>query len=195
MFKSCWGIFFFLLFISTAEASPQSPVYHRDFWRPTYHINRLDYCFFGGKQCGKQVADQYCKLMGYESSDRQVIEYNVGCTNYIHTKFVCKQGWRCNGFKRIRCRNKLVHQPPAPYYYHLNKFVLPRYNQFRVAWCLKRNKLCGKPAAYSFCRRMGFMKTVGFKKETGVLATRTLEAEELCFGPSCNGFSEITCYR
>jgi hypothetical protein len=172
----------------------QSGNYIRDFWRPTFHIERLNYCLLDGKTCGAPVANEFCHLMGFEKSANQVIEYNVGLTHYIATNSACR-GWKCHGFKLIQCRNKITHKPPAPYYYRYKIFVFPRYNHYRIAWCLEENKHCGRPAAYSFCRRLGFEKTTSFKIDVAVDATRSLGDQQLCFGKVCNGFKQITCYR
>lgn len=188
------ALFTLCFWISFAAASSSSQIYHRDFWYPTYHIERLNYCLIDGKTCGRKVATQYCHLMGYQEARRVKIAYNVGLTHYLATNSACK-GWRCNGFKVIECINKIVHKPAAPYYYRSRKFVLPRFDHYRVAWCLEKNKKCGKPAAFSFCRRLGYMKASGFKKENAVVATRAIGSRELCFGADCSGFSEITCYR
>lgn len=187
-------LFFCLLLPFTGQSSSTDPVYHRDFWYPTYHITRLDYCLIDGKTCGMPVASRYCHLMGFHRSDYIIIDHNIGLTHYLATNAGCK-GWRCDGFKLIRCVNKIIHKPPAPYYYRAHRFAAPRYKEYRVDWCLTKGKKCGKPAALSFCRRLGYMKTTEYKMEQEVSATKTVGSQELCFGPECRGFSEITCYR
>jgi hypothetical protein len=194
VYKTFFILMSYCIFSGFTEAGSASARYHGDFWYPTYHIYRLNYCLVDGKTCGKIVADRYCKLMGYAGSDRALIEYNVGRTNYLLVRNVC-DNWKCNGFKRIRCVNKIIHKPAAPYYYRYKKYVLPRYNQFRIDWCLEKNKACGKPAAYSFCRRLGYHHASGFKKAEALPSTKTLKSQEICFGQGCNGFSEITCFR
>lgn len=179
--------------LSMAGAS-QGSIYHRDFWSPTYHIQRLNYCLIDGKICGMKVADRYCHLMGYERADREVIEYNVGFSHYLATNASCKNE-RCNGFKVIRCENKIIHQPAAPYYYRQQKFVVPRFNHERMDWCLERGQHCGKPVATSFCRRRGYMEARTFKKEAKLPRTKTLGSQELCMDNACDGFREVTCYR
>ncbi len=166
----------------------------RDFWSPTYHIERLNYCLIDGKTCGIVVAKRYCKLMGYQDAARAVKQPNVGFTHYLATNATCK-GWRCDGFKIIQCSNRITHKPAASYYYRTKKFVLPRFANYRVAWCLEKNKGCGKASALSFCRRLGYVKTHSFKQEKALPATKALGNQELCFGQGCSGFSEITCYR
>ena len=177
----------------TATDLPNN-VYHRDFWAPTYHVERLNYCLIDGKTCGKKVAARYCNLMGYQEASRATIEYNVGLTHYLHTNSACR-GWRCHGFQLIECQNKIIHKPVAPYYHRLKKYVMPRMNHYRVDWCLEKGKQCGHPAAYSFCRRLGYMKDNSFSKGEAAPATKTVGTQELCFGQQCTGFKEITCFR
>lgn len=186
--------FIAMLCIGHVNAGTQQLDYYRSFWNPTYHGQRVDYCALGQKECGISVANRYCQMMGYEKVKQQLIDYNVGLTHYIDTKVQCK-GWTCSGFKLIRCVAKMIHKPPNAYYYRSQEFVFPRYDHYRVDWCYKNEKECGQRAAFSFCRRMGFAKTRGYKKQKHVLATRAIGDQKLCFGSKCVGFSRIICYR
>lgn len=190
------GLIFILLcfLLGVSTASSKSERYHRDFWYPMLHLKRLNYCLSDRVTCGKLVANRYCNLMGYARSDEELIEHNIGCSNYLESRLSCHH-WKCNGFKKIRCVNKITHKPAASYYYRSKKFVLPRYNQFRIDWCLEKKKGCGHQAAYSYCRRLGYMKTIAYTKAKHVPATKTLQSQDICFGSKCNGFREIICYR
>ena len=168
-------------------------IYH-SYWFPTYHGQRLDYCFLGDEVCGRKVADSYCQKMGYKHSDQIIRNYNVGLTHYINTNARC-QGWTCQSFKIIRCVGEIPHLVPTSYMYRLKEFVLPRYNNYRIAWCNADGKDCGKIVATSFCKRMGYLHAHEYKKQDFVLATRTIKEQKLCFGPQCEGFSKIICYR
>ncbi len=196
MLKFCSNILLLILcFLAPVlHADAQDGTYTRDFWSPTYHVERLSYCYIDGKTCGKVVATQYCHLMGFENLSHEEIEHNVGLTNYLDSNSACR-GWGCDGFKLIQCANKIIHRPAASYYYRLKKFAYPRFAHYRVDWCMEKNKHCGKQAAYSFCRRLGYEQVKSFKKDKFVPATRTLGSEALCFGFGCKGFSEIICYR
>lgn len=188
--------FLFLLAFSIFSAQAQNArpeMFSRNFWYPTYHTKRLHYCFLKGP-CGRPVANRYCRMMGYKEADHEVIEYNVGLTNILSSRAECK-GWRCNGFKLIRCVGKISHNPAAKYYYRSRRFVLPRFAHYRVDWCYENNTGCGQRAAYPYCRMLGYKHTKGFKKESHVPATKALGNQKLCFGNQCNGFSYITCYR
>ncbi|WP_133127170.1 hypothetical protein [Legionella nagasakiensis] len=182
------------LTIGKVNAEGKSQNYYRNFWSPTFHIQRLNYCTLGGKECGMPVARRYCQMMGYKEADKQIIDYNVGLTNYIFSKAQCK-GWRCNGFKLIRCVGNISHKPPQIYYYRYRRFALPRMDHYRVDWCYESGKGCGRQAAHSFCRRMGYLRTEGYKKQERVPATKAIGNQKLCFGNQCTGFSEIICYR
>ena len=166
----------------------------RTIWHPTYLGERLDYCSFDGKECGKEVANRYCQMLGYDYSSQNVIAYNVGLTNYLASRAQCK-GWRCNGFMTISCSIGLSHNPPKPYHYREKQFAYPRYNDYRVDWCYDKNKGCGARAANSFCSRMGFLQAKHFVKEAQISATKSIGSQELCFGHQCNAFKSILCYR
>lgn len=181
--------------MSNVFASGSREAYHRNFWHPMFHGERLAYCSFTTKECGASVANHYCEMMGYMRSDQQIIAHNVGLSNYIDFPLHCK-GWRCNGFKTIRCVSDMVHQPAKAYYYRYRRFVFPRFNHYRVDWCYDGNKKqCGRKVAASFCKRMGYLETKGFAIEQHVAATKAIGNQKLCFGPCCNAFKQITCYR
>lgn len=163
-------------------------------WHPTFQGERLDYCTADGGACGKDVADHYCQMLGYDYSSDSRIAHNVGFTHYLATRLQCK-GWRCNGFMNIICVTSLSHNPPMPYHYSEKKFVYPRYNNYRVDWCYDKNKGCGKRAANSFCARLGYLRANYFEKEMQVSATKTIGNQELCFGNQCTAFKTIICYR
>lgn len=166
----------------------------RSFWHPTFLGERLDYCTVDGKECGKDVANRYCQMLGYDHSSQSIIAYNVGLTHFIASRAECK-GWRCNGFMTIDCATNLSHKPPQAYHYTEKKFVYPRFNNYRVDWCYNQNKGCGKRAANSFCSRMGYMNAKRFFREEQVSATRTIGSQQLCFGSECNAFKLIVCSR
>ena len=177
-----------------ANASPSPNTAFRNIWHPTYQGERLDYCTVDGKECGKQVANRYCQMLGYDYASQNVIAHNVGLTHFLATREACK-GWRCNGFMTIGCAMKLSHKPPKPYHYRQREFVLPRFNHYRIDWCYERNKGCGRHAANSFCGRMGYLQAKRFVKDEKISATKTIGSQELCFGNQCNAFKTIICYR
>ncbi len=177
-----------------ANAGVHQQTFSRNFWRPTFHIQRLNYCTLDGKECGLVVASKYCKMMGYERADEAIIDYNIGLTNYLLSSAQCK-GWRCNGFMLITCAGDFSHKPGKNYYYRSQRFVFPRIAHYRIDWCYENGLGCGQRAAYSFCRRMGYMNAQYYKKQEDVSATKALGNQKLCFGEDCSGFSSITCYR
>ncbi|RUR08958.1 hypothetical protein [Legionella sp. km772] len=187
-------VFIFLLcsFSLPAKTTPNQAF--RSFWHPMFLGERLNYCSLDGKECGKQVANRYCKMLGYDSASQSSIAYNVGLTNFIASRAQCK-GWRCNGFMVINCTERLTHNPPEAYHYREKQFAYPRYNDYRIDWCYRQGSGCGARAANSFCSRMGYMKAKRFLKETQISATKTIGSEELCFGNECKAFKLIICSR
>jgi hypothetical protein len=179
--------------ITNASADKKQNVY-RNFWNPIYKGQRLNYCSLDSKECGLAVANKYCQMMDYERAEEALIDYNVGLTNYILRRAQCK-GWSCNGFTLITCVKNFSKNPPEVYHYRSQRFVFPRFDHYRIDWCYENGRGCGQRAAYSFCRRMGFMNAQYFKKQEHVAATKDLGNRKLCFGDNCSGFSSITCYR
>lgn len=168
--------------------------FYRTFWNPAFHQARLSYCNRDGNTCGLPLATAYCKLMGYTKAYEMLIDNNIGLANYFDSQSQC-QGWKCNGFKFIRCKGFISHKRPRVTYYRSQRFSFPRFNHYRVAWCYNDDKKCGKRAAYSFCRRLGFSRDESFSIDSHVPATKALGDQKLCFGDACNGFKQITCYR
>ena len=157
-------------------------------------MQRLNYCSLDGKECGLAIANKYCQTLGYEKADEAIIDYNVGLTHYFMSSAKCK-GWGCNGFTLITCVGKFSDHLAKNYYYRSQRFVFPRFDHYRIDWCYKNGEECGQRAAYSFCRRMGYMNAQYYKKQEHVAATKALGNKKLCFGENCSGFSSITCYR
>ena len=180
------------LLISCVQAA--SGVIYRNYWYPTYHGQRVAYCLLGDKTCGRPVADLYCQTMGYKKSKHIIKGYNVGLTRYLVSNARC-QGWTCNGFKMIQCAGEIRHAQLPSFAHRSREFVLPRFNNYRVAWCYVGGRDCGDKVAQSFCKRMAYLKAIEYIPEDYVLATSTLKEQSLCFGPQCKGFAKIICYR
>ncbi|MDF1757145.1 MAG: hypothetical protein P1U74_02460 [Legionellaceae bacterium] len=193
-------VFFMLVVcLGVGHAEKDNLSYSRDFWSPKYHDKQLSYCLlYDKKKCGNDVANMYCKKMGYDRSSKSIIANNVGYTIFLdgcrECKHTCK-GWNCNGFKLIRCVNDISHNPVKSYYFRSKTFVYPRYKKYRVAWCYENDQQCGRRAADSFCKRMGYMKEQSYVIDKEVNATKSLGDSKLCFGDECLAFSRITCYR
>jgi hypothetical protein len=137
---------------------------------------------------------KYCQIMGYKKADKKIIANNIGFSNYLGSNQKCK-GWQCNSFKLIRCVGEISNKPDKIYSYRYRRFYFPRFDNYRIDWCYENGKGCGKTAAYSYCKRLGYLKARNYKKQDFVPATKALGNQKLCFGKGCLGFSQITCYR
>lgn len=182
------------LLVFSAQAANDKSAFYRNYWHPIYHGQRLHYCKLDGKTCGIAVASAYCRIMGYDYADQETIAHNVGATRLLEGSAYCK-GWQCNGFKVIRCVSKLPHKPPRAFYYSLRRYVVPRFNHYRVDWCYDGLKGCGRKAAFSFCRRMGYTDVRNYSMQTQIGATQAIGNQKLCFGNNCKGFANIDCAR
>ncbi len=187
-------VFSLFAMINLSYSSDLNQTFHRNFWSPTYHGQRLNYCAIDGKTCGTPVANEFCKLLGYKLATKALIEHNVGLTNYVLSRAQC-QGFTCDGFKLINCSGKFKKKPVKNYYYREHRFAVPRFDQYRIDWCYEEGRGCGKKSATSFCKRMGYIKAKHYEQDFKVPATKALGNQKLCFGQSCSGFSTITCYR
>ncbi|MCX7115597.1 MAG: hypothetical protein NTW08_06805 [Gammaproteobacteria bacterium] len=189
---ACLAIFW----AATCTAKPlNDPTFFRSFWTPQYEGLPLSYCLIDGTTCGLKVATAYCRWMGYEKADHSLIAYNLGLTRYFPTRLRC-DNWQCHGFKTIRCVGQMKDVSMRPNHYRKAHFVVPRYLGNRVDWCeFGGRKKCGRPAAFSFCRRLGYMKTIGFAPDAQAGSTEAIGNQRRCFGLMCKGFRYIDCYR
>lgn len=192
--RSVFVALFLIGLFNYSHAKQGDNDYYRSFWSPMYVGQRLAYCTDNQKECGLPVAHRYCQMMGYQQADYQVIDLNIGLAHYLFSSQSCK-GWDCNGFMFIRCRSNMNQASKPSYAYRLKQFVFPRFNHSRVAWCYADEKNCGKRAATSFCRRMGYMKARHYTIDHHVSQTRALGDHRLCLGRNCDAFGSITCYR
>lgn len=179
---------------NTVFAKVSQENYHRSFWYPGYHGERLAYCNKSETKCGRPIADAYCKTLNYAEVEDYRVEHHVGRVHYFDNEGECT-GWKCDGFLFINCRGQFEKTPHLAYQYRKREFVYPRFEHHRVDWCYKEKKLCGKRAAYSFCRRMGYSDASVFEKDHKIAATKTLGDHVLCYGKHCIGFKRITCRR
>lgn len=185
---------FLFLLVGTLHAD-KGYLYSRDFWKPMFHGQALNYCALKSDACGRAIATRYCQEMGYTKAQKQIIAYHVGLTHFIDDNHARCKGWQCNGFKTIRCVSTLSHKPPKDYHYRSRHYVLPRFNHYRLDWCKTGEKQCGRPAAQSFCRQMGYSSTQGFAIQKHLGATQAIGNQKLCFGMQCNGFAYVNCFR
>lgn len=189
-------IFFILLctLLTQAFAGEKQDRVYRSFWHPNYHGQRLNYCSLEHHSCGKAIADQYCKKLGYDYANQEIPAPNVGLTHFINSSAKCV-GWRCDGFMTIDCVKYMSHKPAKSYHYSESMFVYPRMHHYRVDWCYKKNKDCGARAADAFCMHKGFMQAKRFRQQTKIQATATIGSQALCFGKECKAFKYIICSR
>ncbi len=194
--KRVWGVYFLILWsvLTSLYAADKKEQYTRSFWYPSYHGERLAYCNLRETECGEPIANAYCELLGYAKARKHRIQHHVGRVHYFANEGECT-GWKCDGFLFIDCEGKFKEKPHPVYQYRKKEFVYPRFGNDRVAWCYNEHKQCGRRAAYSFCRRMGYRESVLFEQDEKAQATKTLGDKILCYGHACKGFKRIVCKR
>ncbi|OGV27433.1 MAG: hypothetical protein A3F18_03900 [Legionellales bacterium RIFCSPHIGHO2_12_FULL_37_14] len=194
MHKKFFLLIICYIFFATCYAK-QNLTLHRNFWTPIYRGTPINYCFKDEITCGYEVANLYCHLMGYQNADRIIKAYNLGHTRYLASSQHCFNP-NCNGFKMIRCKGKIIHKPIPSYLYTKKHFPYPRYKGERLAFCADgKAKGCGQKAAYSFCRRQGYMQTIGYKQEKNLPITKAINNQRICIASRCHGFEYIDCER
>jgi len=78
-------------------------------------------------------------------------------------------------------------------------FANPVMRGVRLDWCKHWGRECGKPAADLFCKESGFQSAQRFQIAKGVgrtgATTLVFGDGRVCRGPTCDGFSAITCIK
>jgi hypothetical protein len=77
------------------------------FSAPTYSGDRLDWCAYSGRNCGKPAADIYCRLQGFREAISFTRAVSVGSSFVIGESRSCTAA-RCDGFASIRCEGNIV---------------------------------------------------------------------------------------
>jgi hypothetical protein len=169
--------------------------FYRTIWHPSYHNMRLNWCDQQQKNCGMQVAKQYCRQLGYPEVIKIKKATDIGLSRYIDSNVECNTPY-CDGFSFIKCgANQLADGDYYTTQVRKKVFYYPRLKEVRIDWCFEKGKRCGKRAAYAFCRAMGYSNAKGFKQDSQVSQTRTIGGNDLCVGRKCKSFSEIQCVR
>lgn len=187
----------FLFFFSSVYASTppgNAAKIYRMFWDPEFHKQPLNYCDENKKKCGKPIANQYCQMMGFHHAHRFLKAPNLGVTNFISGKNMCR-GWKCSGFKWIECAGERTYKMVPYSDYRQELFVRPMWHKYPLSWCYKNNKGCGHRAAYSFCRWQGYEQVKQISKSKAVPASKEIGTSALCFENQCKGFEYIICSR
>lgn len=152
---------------------------------------RLDWCLNWARDCGKPVADMFCKKWRFTGAKDFRAESNIGRTRLITSVYdidrnvVCN-GPNCTGFKYITCSGDLGYK---------QVFSPPALKGYRLDICLNWAKDCGQPAADAFCRTKGFSNSVYWRRDpyVGQQPTRVITTEQICTGSGCTAFATITC--
>lgn len=195
-----FGIFLNQAMAQNTHQDVRNHVYFRNFWTPLVHGLPLAFCSSNGTGCGKSVAQAYCRAMGYQSADHWTRAYHLPQTRYLDNDRHCTQH-ECDGFKTIRCVGRLSMYRQVLYPYRKMRFMFPRFNGYRVDWCYDgqpsnaSKKSCGRRAAQSFCVRLGYMKTIGFRPQAHLGETQAIGNQKRCDHLRCQGFHHIDCYR
>jgi hypothetical protein len=81
--------------------------------------------------------------------------------------------------------------------YDSRTFEKPRWNDYRLDWCLNWGTGCGQPAADNFCMRRRWTGALDFAADPNIGAsdpTMVISGNRVCDQSGCTGFKYITCY-
>lgn len=178
--------------LTRASDAPVSSVANTNtFKHPRHRDARLDVCWsWSVKDCGKRVADWWCKKHRWMGAADFKPAKADGHTEFIGSKESCNDPG-CTGFEYITCRD---HLPMGQVY--ANPVGSLGDGGRRLDVCLQFGKNCGEPAAQAFCEKRSYRRWVYFEADEpggGGGKTITLGSREKCDGPHCTAFNVITC--
>ena len=89
--------------IAVLILAPPADAGVRNYFAPVIDGARLDACLTAGGECGKPVADAFCKSQGFETSvlfQREPVPATQ--TRRLGSGDMCESG-TCTSFKQIKC--------------------------------------------------------------------------------------------
>ena len=188
----------FSLLPSIGLAGPSTNIWNFGNKQPVFNLNTsnhysalkhngyaLDWCMTFARDCGKPVADQFCRSKGHKKAKNWKQSTPGTQTMTLQQNSICDPSHtRCDSFKFIQCEPKQ------------QAFYNPKHNGYRMDWCRTFSNECGKPAAVAFCKSKGFQTAVSHKQayNTGK-QTMTIGQNSICDPrhTRCDGFKKIVC--
>jgi hypothetical protein len=75
------------------------------------------------------------------------------------------------------------------------KIFNPKVGGVALDWCKTWATDCGQPAADYYCKKKGYKKTVGHRKENNIGYTKILKTGQICNISTCDSFESIKCEK
>ena len=100
---------FAFLALAVASTMTQAQASTRSFFTPTVAGDRLSFCLVDRQDCGKPIADAWCRAVGfqevlnYQRDHSTTRQFNVA--RYADTGGICT-GTNCESFRQIKCWRK-----------------------------------------------------------------------------------------
>jgi hypothetical protein len=177
--------------VGATSVSAQDKTYQK----PTYSDLRLDWCWtLSDKDCGKTVADTFCRGRRFTGAKDFRGEKAGGATRFIGSRETCK-GASCFGFASITCFGPI--QQCTQGTTDVCNYPNPAWKGKRLDWCREWGTNCGRPAANAFCQKMGFARSVYERSDNkpGGGPTRMIGTDQICDKSFCLAFNTINCSR
>jgi hypothetical protein len=176
--------------------------------------DRLDWCLVLGKECGKPVAEEFCKRRRYTGASDLRIDPRVASV-FTRTIGMNERCWQCDGFDFITCYGPIsVSRVKAnPIWcgrnHNRNDFDCQRLDACPLrkvvgSRAIECNTTEHQMAANAWCRALGFTWAFHYvlDPQPNRNYTRYIETDELCIpqdpnnwtpGNPCRGFQQIIC--
>ncbi len=82
--------------------------------------------------------------------------------------------------------------------YEARSFYYPKYEGYRLDWCLEWGNKCGSPAANVWCRQEHYDRAIDWKKADNIgttSPTKVIRVGRICSQSHCDSFEWISCER
>ncbi len=181
------------------------------FQYPTVRGAAVDHCTTNGQNCGRQAADQFCRVAGFAEADRWDT-FDTNRTYVIGSDRYC-EGGRCRAFSSVSCVGTGSYTPAAQPRYNdtprysepvqpaepartgeIRRFAFPQMNGLSIDKCAREGRRCERGGANRFCKSQGFIEAVSWNTYRAG-TTWYIGGERQCSGNRCEGLTDLICER
>jgi hypothetical protein len=151
---------------------------------------RVDWCLNWGNNCGKPAAEAFCQARGFRQALSFQSQRMGGPTWVAGDRKICLHPV-CTALVNVTCEG----EADARSFAMVQDFPDPTINHVPIATCLAHAHECGKPAADSFCRAVGFLRATHFQESAPSGPIVHFGDATNCSGEHCRALKNVICSR
>jgi hypothetical protein len=151
---------------------------------------RVDWCLNWATNCGKPAADAFCDARGFKQAVSFQSEITGGPTWVAGDRKICLHP-ACGALAAVACEGEADRKS----FTLVDEFPTLTINHVPIATCLQPSRECGKPAADSVCRAIGFTRATHFSEAPGGGPIVHFGDGTPCTGEKCRVLAGVICSR